>query len=93
MTGPEHYRRAEVLLESCQAPGEPDYEPDGTPVEPYGTAINEDEVDDCRNALMAAHVHATLALAAATLECASTDQNSLTQGHRHADWQTGVVGP
>lgn len=75
-SGSEHYRRAEVLLESCQL-GEPDYDPDGTPVEGYGTAQivdplardpREEVVDDSRNALMAAQTHATLALAAATAD-------------------------
>jgi hypothetical protein len=66
MTGPEHYRRAERLLQSCQV-GEPDYDDDGTAVEAYGTARDlDDGVDGCRNALLAAQVHATLALAAIT---------------------------
>ncbi|HEV2780388.1 MAG TPA: hypothetical protein VGX25_13445 [Actinophytocola sp.] len=59
MTGPEHYRLAEALLTSCQLssdlPEDVEYYP-----------AKEDGVDTCANALAAAQVHATLALAAAT---------------------------
>ncbi|WP_367128281.1 hypothetical protein [Saccharothrix sp. HUAS TT1] len=58
-TGPEHYQAAEKLLASCQlqAPGDRN-------AETYPE--REDGVDSIGNALKAARVHATLALAAAT---------------------------
>jgi hypothetical protein len=72
MNGPEHYRRAEALLESCRIPGSDDYDPDLGVVESYtpslddiGTGEDPEVVDSSRNALMAAGVHATLAVAAA----------------------------
>jgi hypothetical protein len=72
MNGPEHYRRAEALLESCRIPGSDDYDPDLGVVESYtpslddiGTGEDPEVVDSCPNALMAAGVHATLAVAAA----------------------------
>jgi hypothetical protein len=72
MNGPEHYRRAEALLESCRIPGSDDYDPDLGVVESYtpslddiGTGEDPEVVDYSRNALMAAGVHATLAVAAA----------------------------
>jgi hypothetical protein len=72
MNGPEHYRRAEALLESCRIPGSDDYDPDLGVVESYtpslddiGTGEDPEVVDSCRNALWAAGVHATLAVAAA----------------------------
>lgn len=68
MNGPEHYRRAEALLDSCQAGTDRDDE--GRVVEGYPSTerlLPEDEPENTiGNALLAAHVHATLALAAAT---------------------------
>lgn len=59
MNGPQHYAEAERLLKSCQlagfGPGEAEQYP-----------AREDGVDSIGNALAAAQVHATLALAAAT---------------------------
>lgn len=59
MNGPEHFVEAERLLKSCQlqgfGPGEAEQYP-----------AREDGVDSIGNALTAAQVHATLALAAAT---------------------------
>lgn len=61
MNGPEHYREAERLLKSCQSPGE--RHPDDA--EEYPAL--EDGVNSIGNALVAAQVHATLALTAATV--------------------------
>ncbi len=58
MTGPDHYREAEQLLLSCQL----------LPANAAECATypdREDGTDSCFNALRAAQVHATLALAAA----------------------------
>lgn len=60
MNGHEHYLEAERLLKSCQSPGE--RHPDDA--EEYPAL--EDGVNSIGNALAAAQVHATLALAAAT---------------------------
>lgn len=60
MTGPEHYREAEKLLRSCQIDRATDREAATYP------AV-EDGVNSIGNALAAAQVHATLALAAALL--------------------------
>lgn len=70
MTGPEHYRRAEALLESCQLPGRNDKAADGTPIENYPALEDRGEgpEDTVGHALAAAQVHATLALAAARAE-------------------------
>lgn len=57
MTGAEHYRMAELLLESSQMPG-PHY---AAEAEQYPAL--EDDVDSVSHALAAAQVHATLALA------------------------------
>lgn len=70
MNGPEHYRRAEALLVSCQDPSIQDLDDDGRVVEFYperdlfapGDPKHE---HDPANALLAAQVHAALALAAA----------------------------
>lgn len=61
MTGPEHYREAEKLLESCQVPPKDDQ---FEVYPPYPAA--EEDLNTVGNALRAAQVHATLALAAAT---------------------------
>jgi len=61
MTGPEHYREAERLLLSCQI----------TSADENDAAVYpavEDGMHTTTNALAAAHVHAMLALAAATAE-------------------------
>ena len=66
MTGPEHYREAEKLLRSCQIDRATDREAATYP------AV-EDGVNTIGNALAAAQVHATLALAAATALTGYTD--------------------
>lgn len=64
MTGPEHYRVAELLLASCQL-GSPDG--DGTEYySPGDDPPGSGGINTLANALAAAQVHATLALAAAT---------------------------
>jgi hypothetical protein len=63
VTGPEHYREAENLLVSCQLIRTDEHE-----IYPEVGLGHEDDVDSCRNALMAAQVHATLALTAAQAE-------------------------
>jgi hypothetical protein len=68
VTGPEHYREAERLLVSCQILRGDRQAGDA---EQYPAAVEDEGGDTCRNALMAARVHATLALAAAAIECAS----------------------
>lgn len=72
MTGAEHYRRAEALLEYQQMPASYDIDDEGRFVESYGPVTGDDDPDDdrdiSRNALMAAQTHATLALAAATAD-------------------------
>lgn len=64
-TGPEHYREAEKLLRLCQIDRANDREAATYP------AV-EDGVNSIGNALAAAQVHATLALAAATALMAAT---------------------
>lgn len=59
MTGPEHYREAERLLLSCQVLP-------ATASEAATYPQHEDGINTISNALIAAQVHATLALAAAT---------------------------
>lgn len=77
MTGPEHYRRAEALLEYQQRPGWTDVDDEGRTVESYAPVTGDDDPADprdlSRNPLMAAQVHATLALAAATAYAAEKD--------------------
>lgn len=58
MTGPEHYAESERLILSCELTAADDRNPAVYP----GL---EDSVDSTTHALMAAQVHATLALAAA----------------------------
>lgn len=71
MNGRQHYVAAEALLKSCQlAPLEDDSPEIYAPI---GEG-HEDGLDTCRNALMAADVHATLALAAATTEAAKSNE-------------------
>ncbi len=67
MNGPEHYRMAERLLRSCQLPPILDH-PDDAPTYPASEwdESTDREVNTIGNALVAAQVHATLALAAAT---------------------------
>lgn len=57
MNGREHYEAAETLLVSCQVPGMIGETPEQYPA-------REDEVNAVGHALVAAQVHATLALAA-----------------------------
>lgn len=77
MNGPEHYREAERLLVSCQIDlGE--FE-----VYPQVGGGAEDGVDSCRNALMAAQVHATLALAAATIHPAIANRDGVKADELH----------
>ncbi|MFJ1765030.1 hypothetical protein ACIOD2_32215 [Amycolatopsis sp. NPDC088138] len=57
MTGPEHFEEAERLLQSCQAPGH------RQPGEAEEYPALEDGVNSIGNALAAAQVHATLAVA------------------------------
>lgn len=64
MTGPEHYRLAEKLLESARLRSEHDH-PDDAPTYPaveYDPAKGQD-INTVGNAIAAAQVHATLALA------------------------------
>lgn len=65
MTGPEHYRAAELLLRSCQVG-------DNHPAEAATYPAREDGVDSIGNALLAAQAHATLALAAAAVAVAES---------------------
>jgi hypothetical protein len=73
MNGPEHYRRAEALLESCRIPGSDDYDPDLGVVESYtpslddiGTGEDPEVVGEIHPPQMdGVGVHATLAVAAA----------------------------
>lgn len=70
MTGPEHYRAAELLLASCQV-GSPDAE--GTEYYAAGDdPPGSGGINTLANALAAAQVHATLALVQATLDVAQT---------------------
>ncbi len=55
MTGPEHYRKAESLLDGSRD---------------YRLAGSEDELRQAAQLAAEAHVHATLALAAATVNTA-----------------------
>ena len=64
MNGPQHYAEAEQLLKSCQLPG-------FGPGEAEQYPEREDGVDSIGNAIAAAQVHATLALAAATAMAAN----------------------
>jgi hypothetical protein len=75
MNGPEHYRRAELLLESCQT----GTEPDGTEFYPSTERLEDDDpdVNTIGNALLAAHVHATLALAAAQMDLVGATVNGV----------------
>jgi hypothetical protein len=69
MDGPEHYQVAEALLDSCRIVGGDDLDDRGRLVPTYpATEWDRDrgEVNTIGNALAAAQVHATLALAAAT---------------------------
>lgn len=61
MNGPEHYAAAEELLTSCQLV----QLEEGPEIYPPVGPGHEDDLDTCRNALMAAQVHATLAHTAA----------------------------
>jgi len=69
VNGPEHFRRAEALLRSCTI-GEPDIDSEGVVVPTYPATEYDEvlgrEVNSVGNALLAAQVHATLAVAAAT---------------------------
>lgn len=66
-------------MESCRIPGSDDYDSDLGVVESYTPTLDDigaegpEPVDSCRNALMAAQVHATLALAAATVASGGDD--------------------
>lgn len=72
MTGPEHFRRAEAILDSCQVVASSDVDDDDRVVEHYPETFDgtRDDVDpllreyDPSNALRAAKVHALLSLAA-----------------------------
>lgn len=73
MTGPEHYLRAEALLGSCENESIRDLDDQDRVVEfyPEHDGLPHDDIHhehDGANALAAAQVHATLALAAATAE-------------------------
>jgi hypothetical protein len=59
MNGPDHYREAERLLDECCTD-------DG-----FFPAEDDADMDHHRNPLMAAQVHATLALAASNIEAAT----------------------
>ena len=80
MNGPDHYREAEQLLNSCQLPG---FGPGGAEQYP----AHEDGVNSIGNALAAAQVHATLAVAAAHAHniTDATDKQI-------ADWQNAIGG-
>lgn len=85
MTGPGHYQEAERLLDSCRlyVDGESEIYPE-----------RENGVDTCGNALAAAQVHATLALAAATaLGLGRADDHGMLADDANA-WQNaaGVEG-
>jgi hypothetical protein len=73
VNGPEHYRRAEALLESCQLAADADADGSITEIYPAVEDAGDDErpVNTVGNALLAAHVHATLAHAAATIDAAA----------------------
>lgn len=90
MNGPEHYRRAEALLDSCQLPGRPDIDDLGRVVESYpSTEIPDTEPENTiGNALLAAQVHATLALAAAT--AVPTVVRYLGDEYSGSEW-TGIL--
>lgn len=71
MNGPEHYRMAERLLRTCRLNDPEIYEEGGEPVfyyPPDHPVSLDDHVVNPPNNLVAAQVHATLALAAATAD-------------------------
>jgi hypothetical protein len=79
VTGPEHYREAERLLLSCQI----------TRADENNVAIYpavEDGLHTTTNALTAAQVHATLALAAATASTQATAYDGDEDHSRTRGW-------
>lgn len=86
MTGPEHYHRAEALLASCMIGDDVDDQgriSETYPAYEYDPDTGRD-VNTTGNALVAAQVHAALALAAATAE-------PLAQGYDGPDDSTIVA--
>jgi hypothetical protein len=84
MNGPEHYAEAERLLVSCQLP----WTNPSDDSELYAAVGGDIDggLDTCRNALMAAQVHATLALAAAArYTLTQSDQGGTDRGEIHSD--------
>lgn len=78
-SGPEHYRRAEALLASCQVTT--DRDEDGTVVEIYPSYEYDDvsgrDVNTTGNALLAAQVHAELAKTAALMDLIGATVNGV----------------
>jgi hypothetical protein len=89
MSGPEHYRQAELLLESCHYT----VDSDGTEMYPATEEVDPetgDRVNTIGNALAAAQVHATLALAAATVATKALGPQEMWGGHAFEagpEWQ------
>jgi len=89
MTGPEHYREAERLLNRCRRNATTWDRQQRQIVETDDvTYAAEDGSDD----LIAAQVHATLALAAATAYPAIKDYTGDELGHESRDW-TNATAP
>lgn len=75
MNGPEHYLAAELLLASCQLG---DRDADGTEYYAAGDdPPGSGGANTLGNALTAAHVHATLALTAATIAAANAAESRI----------------
>lgn len=94
MNGPEHYRRAEALLDSCQVATLLDIDDEGRAVEHYPVTEwdvdGEREEDTVSASLAAAQVHATLALAAAQVEAAYVTATNGHDGAIRTDWVEAI---
>lgn len=88
MNGPEHYVTAEALLDSCQVKSLSEIDDKGRRVPHYpGPEVVGDVAEDSvSNALRAAQVHATLALAAATAATQATAYDGDEYSARSRGW-------